>query len=186
MKATRSASAQRRTPCRTVDDVQTRLAASAKTVVLDSSPDVIVELYDLPDGVTLRIEGASRVQITDAADRSEEHGPVIVVTGGAFAQLFGHTCVHAYTAATVDAFDRTRVSAHNRAVVSAMDHAQVAAGENATVYAYDHAAVHAHGDAQVHAIGNTRIVLRDNARAVAARGVAIFGPARANTSVAAG
>ncbi|MFZ2175750.1 MAG: hypothetical protein WAW17_17280 [Rhodococcus sp. (in: high G+C Gram-positive bacteria)] len=182
----RSASAHvRRSPCRTAHDVHTRLATGAKTVVLDSPPETTVELCDLPGGFTLRVEGSSRVQITDTIDRPEKRAPAIVITGAAHAQLFGHTRAHAYTTATVDAFDHTRVTAHNRAAVSAVDHAHVSAGENATVYAYDHAAVHAHDDAQVHAADSTRIVLHGNAHAAAARGVTIFGPARANVTVAA-
>jgi len=181
----RSASAHaRRRPCRTAHDVHTRLATGAKTVVLDSPPETTVELHDLPDGITLRVEGSSRVQITDTTVRSEQRGPAIVITGAAHAQLFGHARAHAYTTATVDAFDHTRVTAHNRAAVSAVDHAHIYAGENATVYAYDDA-VHAHDDAQVHATDNTRIVLHGNAHAAAVRGVTIMGPARANVTVAA-
>ncbi|KAF0957036.1 hypothetical protein [Rhodococcus sp. T7] len=182
----RSASAHaRRSPCRTAHDVHTRLATGAKTVILDSPPETTIELHDLPDGLTLRVEGSSRVQITDTTVRSEQRGPAIVITGAAHAQLFGHVRAHAYTTATVDAFDHTRVTAHNRAAVSAVDHAHIYAGENTTVYAYDHAAVHAHGDAQVHATDSTRIVLHGNAHAAAARGVTIFGPARGNVTVAA-
>lgn len=172
----------RRTPCRTADDVQTRLVAGARTVVLDSSPDVIVELYDLPDGVTLRIEGASRVQITDAAERSEEHGRSSWLPAALTPSCSG-TLAPTPTPPPPSAASTAPTTMPS---FPAMDHAQVAAGENATVHAYDHAAVHADGGAQVHATDDTRIVLRDNARAVAARGVAIFGPARANTSVAAG
>ena len=182
----KSASAHvRRKPCRTAHDVQARLATGARTVVLDSPSETTIELRDLPEGLTLRVEGSSRVQITDTTNRPEKHAPAIVITGAAHAQLFGHTRAHAYTTATVDAFDHTRVTAHNRASVSAVDHALVLAGENTTVYAYDHAAVHAHDDAQVHATDGTRIVLHGNAHAAAAHGVTIVGPARANVTVAA-
>ncbi|MEU2004526.1 hypothetical protein ACH47B_26345 [Rhodococcus sp. NPDC019627] len=172
-----------RTPCRTASDVVARFAQGAKTVIIDSPPDQILELHDLVGSGTLRISGSSCVRISTSRPQQQTRAPAIVVTDAAQAQLEGHTRCYAYTIGIVEAFDDTEVEARNKSIVYAVDRARVRATDEATIYAYDWATVHAEGHTTVHATDNSRILLHDNAHATVQRGVTIHGPARNNTKV---
>lgn len=172
-----------RTSCRTATDVVARFAQGAKTVIIDSPPDQILELHDLEGTGTLRITGTSRVRITTSTPHQQTRSPAIVVTDAAQAQVEGHTRCYAYTTAIIEAFDDTQVEARNKTTVYAVDRAKVRATDEPTIYAYDQATVHAEGHTTVHATDNSRILLHDNAHATAQRGVTIHGPARNNTQV---
>jgi hypothetical protein len=182
----RSPTSPRNTPrssCRTAADVIARFAQGAKTVIIDSPPEEIVELHDLAGHGTLRITGASRVRITTGTPQQQQLSPAIVVTDAAHAQLHGHTRGHAYTMATIEAFDDTQVEASNKTTIYAVNRAKVHAVDQTTIYAYDQATVHAEGHTIVHATDHSRILLHGNAHATAQRGVTIHGPARNNTLI---
>ncbi|MFD9669750.1 hypothetical protein ACFWAY_50785 [Rhodococcus sp. NPDC059968] len=172
-----------RTSCRTAADVVARFAQGAKSVIIDSPPDQILELHNLVGTGTLRITGTSRVRTTTSTPQQQTRSPAIVVTDAAHAQLHGHTRCHVYTIAIIEAFDDTEVEARNKTTVYAVDRARVRATDEPTIYAYDQATVHAEGHTTVHATDNSRILLHDNAHATAQRGVTIQGPARNNTQV---
>ncbi|QSE87930.1 hypothetical protein JWS13_04260 (plasmid) [Rhodococcus pseudokoreensis] len=172
-----------RTPCRTATDVVARFAQGAKTVIVDSPPDQILELHDLIGAGTLRITGTSRVRITTSTPQQQTRSPAIVVTDAAQVQLEGHSRCYAYTTAIIEAFDDTQVEARNKTTVYAVDRAKVRATDEPTIYAYDQATIHADGHTTVHATDNSRILLHDNANVTAQRGVTIHGPARTNTRI---
>jgi hypothetical protein len=172
-----------RTACRTAADVVARFAQGAKTVIIDSPPDQILELHNLVGTGTLRITGTSRVRISTSTPHQQTQSPAIVVTDAAQAQLEGHTRCFAYTIAIIEAFDDAQVEARNRTTVYAVDRARVRATDEPTIYAYDQATVHAEGHTTVHATDDSRILLHDHAHATAQRGVTIHGPARNSTQV---
>jgi hypothetical protein len=172
-----------RTSCRTATDVVARFAQGAKTVLIESPPDQIVELHDLVGAGTLRITGTSLVRIITSTPQQQSQSPAIVVTDAAQVQLEGHCRCFAYTAAIIEAFDDTQVEARNKTTVYAVDRARVRATDESTIYAYDQATVHAEGHTTVHATDNSRILLHENAHATAQHGVTIHGPARNNTQV---
>ncbi|NMM92100.1 hypothetical protein B2J88_48955 [Rhodococcus sp. SRB_17] len=171
-------------PCQTLPQVRERLRAGAKTVIIDHRRDTALELTDaeLPDHVTVRITGISRVQITRTTPATKKSAQ-IVVTDAARVQIFGHTMLFAYGTATVDAFDNARVRATNRAVIHAVNDTYIEASEDTTVYAYDTATVHAHGHSSVYATDHTALFLYNDASAEVERGVAVHGPARNNITM---
>ncbi|NMM90388.1 hypothetical protein B2J88_39685 [Rhodococcus sp. SRB_17] len=173
-----------KTPCRTPADIRFRLAAGARTIIVDV--DHLLELddthfADAKQAWTMRITGVSQVQINLA--KKLPKNVTIVATDSVAVQISGFAEIHAYTHATVDAFDDCKVTGHNNSTINACDRVVVNATENTTVNAYDTAEVHATGQAVVNATGNTRVVLHDDATATAERGVTVLGPGRRNITV---
>lgn len=171
-------------PCQGLDEIRERLRAGAKTIVIDHPGGTALELTDteLPDHLTIRIVGISRVQITRTTPATKKSAQ-IVATDASRVQIFDHTTLFVYGTATVDAFDKTRVRASNRALINAVDDTYIEAGDDTTAYAYDRATVHAHDNAAVYATDRTTLFLHDNASAEVERGVAVHGPARNNITM---
>lgn len=71
-------------PCQTVRQIHERLRTGAKTIVIDHHSDEPLELTDaeLPDGITIRIVGVSRVIITRLTPETK-HSAQIVATDAA-------------------------------------------------------------------------------------------------------
>lgn len=84
-------------PCQTVPQIHERLRTGAKTIVIDHRNDEPLELTDaeLPDGITIRIVGVSRVIITRLTPETKR-STQIVATDAARSQIFGHTTLFAY------------------------------------------------------------------------------------------
>jgi hypothetical protein len=158
-------------PCQTVPQIHERLRTGAKTIVIDHPHDEPLELTDaeLPDGITIRIVGVSRVIITRLTPETKRS-----------AQIFGHTTLFAYGNAHTDAFDTTRVRATNRATSNLVDDSFGEVGEDTTTYAYDNATVHSYDQAAVHATDRVSLVHQSSTPAEVEHGVTVFGPARRN------
>ncbi|MYV31638.1 hypothetical protein GQ649_30985 [Rhodococcus sp. DSM 6344] len=171
-------------PCQTVPQIHERLRTGAKTIVIDHSNDKPLELTDteLPDGITIRIVGVSRVIITRLTPETKRSAQ-IVATDAARSQIFGHTTLFAYGNAHTDAFDTTRVRATNRATNNLVDDSYGEVGEDTTTYAYDNATVHAYDQAAVHATDHVSLVHHSSTPAEVEHGVTVFGPARNNIRV---
>ncbi|MFM9262221.1 hypothetical protein ACKAMS_26635 [Rhodococcus sp. 5A-K4] len=171
-------------PCQTVPQIHERLRTGAKTIVVDHSNDKPLELTDteLPDGITIRIVGVSRVIITRLTPETKRSAQ-IVATDAARSQIFGHTTLFAYGNAHTDAFDTTRVRATNRATNNLVDDSYGEVGEDTTTYAYDNATVHAYDQAAVHATDHVSLVHHSSTPAEVEHGVTVFGPARNNIRV---
>src|SRR3546814_14518973 len=101
-------------PCHTIPQIHERLRTGAKTIVLDHPNDEPLELTDaeLPDGVTIRIVGVSRVIITRLTPETKRSAQ-IVATDAARSHIFGPATLFPYGHAHTDPFDPTRVSANN-------------------------------------------------------------------------
>jgi len=168
-------------PCQTVPQIHERLRTGAKTIVIDHRNDEPLELTDaeLPDGITIRIVGVSRVIITRLTPETKRSAQ-IVATDAARSQIFGHTTLFAYGNAHTDAFDTTRVRATNRATSNLVDDSFGDVGEDTTTYAYDNATVHSHDQAAVHATDRVSLVHQSSTPAEVEHGVTVFGPARNN------
>ncbi|PCK22006.1 hypothetical protein [Rhodococcus qingshengii] len=173
-----------KSPCRKSSDIRFRLAAGARTIIVDV--DGLLELDDTHfagaiQAWTMRITGVSQVRIN--LTKRLPKRVTIVATDASTVQVTGFTEIHAYTNATVDAFDACKVTGHNNSTINACDRVEVAATEDTTVNAYDTAEVHATDKAVVNAAGKTRVILHDDATATAERGVTVLGPGRHNITV---
>ncbi|MDV6277524.1 hypothetical protein R3Q06_28945 [Rhodococcus erythropolis] len=168
-------------PCQTLPQIHERLRTGAKTIVIDHHNDKPLELTDaeLPDGITIRIIGTSRVTITRLTPQTK-NSTQIVATDATQVRIFGHATLFAYGHTHIDAFDTTRVRATNRAVISLVDHTYAEAGEDTTIYAYDHATVHTHDHAAIHATDHVTLIHHSSTTAEVEHGVAVFGPSRNN------
>ena len=168
-------------PCQTVPQIHERLRTGAKTIVIDHPHDKPLVLTDaeLPDGITIRIVGVSRVIITRLTPETKRSAQ-IVATDAARSQIFGHTTLFAYGSAHTDAFDTTRVRATNRATSNLVDDSYGEVGEDTTTYAYDNATVHSYDQAAVHATDHVSLVHHSSTPAEVEHGVTVFGPARGN------
>lgn len=176
--------AQRRrplSPCQSLDEIHARLHDGAKTIIINHHSDTALELTDaeLPDHLTIRIIGTSRVQINKTTPATKKSAQ-IVATDASHVQIFDHTTLFAYGNATVDAFDNTRVRASNRAAVNAVNDTYIEAGDDTTIYAYDAATVHAHDNAAIYATDRSTVFLNARATAEVEHGVAVHGPSRHN------
>ncbi len=142
------------------------LDAGATTLIIDSGPDLWLDLGHIPDSVDVTITGQTCAAVTRGS---------ITAAGRCFLQATHHARVSAYDFAHVEAFDTTTIDAHGESRIVGTDHADIHADEYAVVFAHCHCHIHAAGHTRIAATDTTSVAIDGDALVHASAGVHITG-----------
>ncbi|WP_159929878.1 hypothetical protein [Rhodococcus sp. WAY2] len=172
-KSTRNSRRPRRgrsaSPVRSYAEYTRRLAAGAKSVVIDADPENWLDLGHVPSEVEVKIIGQTCAGIA---------GGSIAAAGRCFVQASNHARVTAYEHAHIEAFDDSTVDARGKSHIVGTDNARIRAEDSAIVFAHSHCHVQANGQALIAATDTTTVRIDGEAHVRVSGGVRIIGPGR--------